>query len=277
MALLYNKPILEQLNQNEFYTWIFHPEQLGCKELDALTPKERKKELKHHSPREICHRLFFETRKIGNPAKVLETKKFKEYKENLAKDECLQAEQILWHHYKTTYPTAPKIDLSKSYDHTRGNWRFFVLARQVPDVYFCMKKTRFEAAQKEIQNQNIPTSPITDLYKIYKIKSKSHIEDRRNGNLRLIIALMREDYAPAQIYIIRQSMKGDIFTLTPPQHYRLLKRLKMLGNLPENLKEEFIKAKQQITQEEAEKIDKKLASYSFFLIISMPTMAKKDD
>ncbi len=252
---------------------ILQIEEQGCKELAALSLKERQRVLKGESPTEACEKLFFEARKIKTPATFLNAKQFQTYKDHLLKNECLKAEQVLWRRYKETYSGVPKIDFLKTYDGPRGRWRHFVLTKQVPEVFFCIQKKRFEANQQEILNNNLVIRPIRDLFKTHYVKSDSQFVKERNQSLMLIAHLARLDFAPAQIYIIQQSMKGDVYRLLPTEQYRLLKRLEMLGNLPAPLKSEFAKSRDKLPINEVQVIDKQLASFSFFLISTIPTMA----
>jgi hypothetical protein len=251
---------------------ILQTEKQGCKELDALSLKERQHALRGNSPKEVCEILFFESRKIDTPATFLTGKQFQTYKDHLAKNECLRAEQVLWLRYKATYSGTPKVDFSKTYDGPLGRWRHFVLTKQVPEVFFCIQKKRFEANHQELLNSNLVIRPIRDLFKTHYVKTDSQFLKERNQSLMLIAHLARLDYVLAQIYIIEQSMKGEVFTLLPSEQYRLLKRLEMLGSLPETLKDEFVKARDKLPNSEVQVIDKQLTSFSFFLISSMPTM-----
>lgn len=256
----------------------FQAESQGCKELDALPLEKRQEELKIHSPKTACEILFFKSREIDNPATFLATKQFEKYKSHLAQNECLKAEQTLWQAYKKRYSGVPEVNFTKRYDSTRQRWRFFVLVKQVPETYFCMYKKNYEASKKKVQNSKLATTPITDLLKLPRIKpSKNNREYQRNRHLSRILILLRFDYAPAQIYIIQQSMKGDVFTLKPSEHYRLLKRVEMVGKLPKELEGEFETARQRISQEQAKEIDERLTWYSFFLISSLPTIEKENN
>ncbi len=250
-------------------------ESQGCKELDALPLEKRKQDLKIYGAKTACEKLFFESRKIHKPATFLAPKQFEDYKRYLAQNECLKAEQILWQEYNKRYSGVPKVNFTKRYDSTRQRWRYNVLAKQVPETYFCMYKKNYEASKKAVQNSKLATTPITDLLNLPDVKPTKDLEFQRNGHLMRILILLRFDYAPAQIYIIQQSMKGDIFTLKPSEHYRLLKRVEMFGKLPKELESEFKKARQKISRAKAKEIDERLTWYSFFVISSLPTIEKE--
>ena len=254
---------------------ILELEEQGCKELDALSLKERQHALRGNSPKEACEILFFESRKINSVSTFLIATQFEAYKNHLAKNECLQAEQVLWGRYKAAYPGTPKVDFLKTYDGPRVRWRHFVLTKQVPEVFFCIHRKSYETNQQEILSNNLVTRPVRDLFKPHYVKSDSQFVKERNQSLMLIAHLARLDFAPAQIYILEQSKKGNVFTLLPSEQYRLLKRLEMLGNLPETLKDEFVKARDKLPMSEVQEIEKQLTNYSFFLISSMPTMVSE--
>ena len=250
-------------------------EEQGCKELDALSLKERQHALRGNSPKEACEILFFESRKINSVSTFLIATQFEAYKNHLAKNECLQAEQVLWGRYKAAYPGTPKVDFLKTYDRPRVRWRHFVLTKQVPEVFFCIHIKSYETNQQVILSNNLVTRPVRDLFKPHYVKSDSQFVKERNQSLMLIAHLARLDFAPAQIYILEQSKKGNVFTLLPSEQYRLLKRLEMLGNLPETLKDEFVEARDKLPMSEVQELEKQLTNYSFFLISSMPTLVSE--
>lgn len=250
-------------------------ENQGCKELDALPLEKRQRYLEIYGLKTACEILFFESRKIDKPATFLAANQFADYKKHLSQNECLKAEQVLWQAYNKRYSGVPEVNFTKRNDRTRQRWRFFVLAKQVPETYFCIYKKNYEAVKKQMQNSKHATTPIRDLLNLPNVKSTNKLEYQRNEHLRRVLALLRFDYAPAQIYIIQQSMKGDIFTLKPSAHYRLLKRVEMFGKLPKELEGEFKKVRQKISQVKANEIDERLTWYSFFRIPSLPTIEKE--
>ena len=247
-------------------------DQKSCPSFEKLSEKEKKFELSYQTLEKFCQNWFFYDNEFAPPAKTLSPKNHQTYQNHLAKNQCTQAEQILWQAYKKKYPNAPEITFSQKLKVSRTGWKFGPLTKHAPETLLCLIKQNLANSQHTIRTKQLSTTPIKDLRKIWYLKPLSQIERIRKQALIHLYTLMRYDYPPAQIFVIQTSLQGEIFQLKPAPLYLLLKRLQNKQQLPENLQSLLIETSQKLTIEEKEKMDQLAIRKRIFLTTNFPTV-----
>ena len=247
-------------------------DQKSCPSFEKLSEKEKRFHLKYETRERICRRWFFYDNEFAPPEKTLSPKNHQTYKNHLAKNQCTQAEQILWQAYKKKYPNAPEINFSKPNDHWREKWKFGPLTKDSPETLLCLIKKELTISQNTIHRKQLSPPPIKDLRKVWHLPVHSPTERTRKQALIHLYTLMRYDYSPAQVYVIETSIQGKIFQLKSGPLYLLLKRLQNKQQLSEKHKNLLGKTARKLPNEEKEKLDNLATKKTISILTKFPTI-----
>lgn len=246
----------------------------GCKSFDGLSDSQRKRYLSYETKGEFCMKAFFTDHPLGIPSEFLSAQKLKQYENHLNSEHCKKAEKILWQTYKKRYPKVPPVNFQKNNDHLRLLWQVHFLRKSSPATLFCLEKSRFETAQKIIEEKKLQTTPITNLKRIYSIETRTVAGRDRKQALFFLYNLIWSDHQETQLYLIDQTVSNQALVLDTKPLYLLLKRLEIKGYLPEKYKTLLKTTKEKLNSKQRQHIEKEATKPKMSMFVDLPLKQK---